>query len=171
MVKRLGLGLGIGVVLGVLLGYGLFQIIPSAMSGGLGYVFAAITGVLVGLVAGKPIWAKGAAVEAGLKAGIGALLGCAILFGLRFLSFDIPGMAMIPTASIGHHAIAPLAAISTLLAVFYEIDNSGGEEEPDKNAPTRKRVSVPPVGKKGKAPIDDALLDEEEAPAKKKGKA
>lgn len=167
MLKRLGFGLIIGVVLGGLLGYGLFQLIPSAMAGGLGYVFAAVTGVLVGLVAGKPIWAKGAAVEAGLKAGIGAALACGILFGIRFLGFSLPEIAGIPSKAIGYHAIGSLLAISTVLAVFYELDNSGDEE--DKNAPTRKRVSVPPGGKKPamKAATDDDELLEDEPAAKK----
>jgi hypothetical protein len=172
MLKRLGLGLLIGIVLGGLLGYGLGQVPGALMGGALGYVFAAVTGVLVGLVAGKPIWAKGAGVEAGLKAGIGALLGCALLFGLRFLSFNVPSLAGIADAPIGRHPIGALVAISTLLAVFYEIDNSGGDDEKDieKHAPTRKRVDGGPVSKKGAALADDESL-EDEAPAKKKGKA
>src|SRR5258708_26985803 len=110
MLKRLLIGLAVGILVGGLAGYGLFQVLPSAMAGGLGYVFAAVVGVLVGLVAGKPIWAKGAAVEAGLKAGIGALLACAILFGLRFLSFHVPALAGIPEATLGRHAVGALAA-------------------------------------------------------------
>ena len=171
MLKRLGLGLAIGIVLGALLGYGLSQIPGSLMAGALGYVFAAVTGVVVGLVAGKPIWAKGAGVEAGLKAGIGALLSCALLFGLRFLSFSVPGMAGIASAPIGQHPVGALVAISTLLAVFYELDNSGGEEDIEKHAPTRKRVEGEgPVSKKGARVADDESL-EDEVPAKKKGKA
>jgi hypothetical protein len=169
MVKRLGIGLAIGIVLGGLLGYGLFQVLPWGMAGGLGYVFAAVTGILVGLVAGKPIWAKGAGVEAGLKAAIGAVLGCALLFGLRFLSFKVPTIADIPGDIVGRHPIGALLAISTALAVFYEIDTSGDEEQVDKNAPTRKRVEEG-GGKKLRAGVDG---DEEERPAasKKKGKA
>ena len=44
----------------------------------LAYVAAALTGVLTGLVAGKPIWASGAKIEAGLKAVFGALLGAGL---------------------------------------------------------------------------------------------
>ena len=169
MLKRLGLGLVIGVVLGALLGYGLSQLGATLMAGALGYVFAAVAGVLVGLVAGKPIWAKGAGVEAGLKAGIGALLGCALLFGLRFLSFTVPSVAGLDAAPIGQHPIGALVAISTLLAVFYEIDNSGGEEDIEKHAPTRKRVDAGPASKKRVR--GDEALEDEAPPVKKKGKA
>jgi hypothetical protein len=169
MLKRLGIGLAIGIVVGVALGYGLFQVFPAAMAGALGYVFAAITGVVVGLVAGKPIWAKGAGVEAGLKAGIGAVLSCALLFGIRFLGFSVPAVAGIPSAPIGHHAIGALLAISTVLAVFYELDNSGSEED-EKNAPTRKRVEGEAPSKRMRMTAEGE--DEEVAPpSKKKGKA
>jgi hypothetical protein len=161
------LGLAIGIVLGGGIAYGLFKVLPDAMSGGLGYVFAAVTGVLVGLVAGKPIWAKGALIEAGLKATIGAALACGILFGIRFLHLDIPAIADIPSAELGRHAITSLTSIATLLAVFYEIDNSGSGEDDSKNAPTRQRVSQAP----GKSRVADIEESDEAAPAKGKRKA
>lgn len=167
MLKRLLLGLVIGLVVGGGIAYGLFQLLPGAMAGGLGYVFAAVTGILVGLVAGKPIWAKGALIEAGLKATIGAALACGLLFGLRFLHVDIPAIADIPHEEIGRHAITSLASIATLLAVFYEIDNSGGDEADAKNAPTHQRVSQVP----GKSRVADIADEEDSAPAKSKRKA
>ena len=169
MLKRLVFGLVIGILVGGAAGYGLFQVLPTAMAGGFGFVFAALVGVLVGLVAGKPIWAKGAAIEAGLKAIIGAALGCAILFGLRFLGFSVPAMAGIGEAVVGRHPVGSLLAIATVLAVFYEIDNSGGGEEQDKNAPTRKRVEGGPSSKKR---VESDGVDEEapaSAAAKKRG--
>ena len=169
MLKRLVLGLVLGVLVGGLAGYGLFQVLPTAMAGGLGYVFAAVVGVLVGLVAGKPIWAKGAQIEAGLKALIGALLGCAILFGLRFLGFTVPAVAGIGEAVVGRHPVGSLLAISVLLAVFYEIDNSGGDEE-DKNAPTRKRVEGGPASKK-RVEAGDGIEEEVASTSKKRGGA
>jgi len=98
MLKRLIVGLVIGIVAGAALGFGLLQLLANPMSGALGYAFAAMTGVLVGLVAGKPIWAKGALVEAGLKAFIGALLACGLLFGLRFVPLTLPALAGAPAA-------------------------------------------------------------------------
>ncbi|MGZ3422095.1 MAG: hypothetical protein ACXVEF_37010 [Polyangiales bacterium] len=164
MLKRLVVGLILGLVIGGFLGYGLFQLLPTAMSGILAYAFAAVTGVIVGLVAGKPIWAKGGAIEAGLKAFVGALLACGILFGLRFLSFKVPAVAMFPAEEIGKHPLASLMAISTVLAMFYEIDNDAPKEEP------KARLSSV-GGPKARVAADDLEgLDEEEAapPAKKR---
>jgi hypothetical protein len=162
MFKRLIVGLVIGLVLGGLLGYGLFQVLPGVMAGVLGYAFAAATGVLVGLVAGKPIWAKGAAVEAGLKAFVGALLAMGILFGIRFIGVTIPAIAELPAAELGRHPITSLGAIAVLLSVFYELDNTGGDEEDTPKA----RVA----GDKARIANDgvDALEEEEPAAAKKK---
>ncbi len=159
MLKRLILGLVIGVVIGGLAGYGVTQVLPAAMAGALGYALAAVVGVLVGLVAGRPIWAKGAAVEAGLKAIIGAALGCAILFGIRFLGFTIPEVGGIAAAPLGRHAVGALVAVATLLAVFYELDNGGGDDDVDKHAPTRKRVAS---GNAKSGAASDALDAEEE---------
>jgi hypothetical protein len=167
MLKRLVVGLILGILVGGLAGYGLFQVLPTAMATGFGYFFAAVVGVLVGLVAGKPIWAKGALIEASLKAVIGAALGCAILFGIRFLGFTIPAVAGIPAAEVGKHAVGSLLAVATLLAVFYEIDNSGGDDK-DENAPTRARVEGGAGDKKRVASGGDGV--EEEAPPEK-GKA
>lgn len=162
MLKRLLVGLLIGVVLGGLLGYGLFQVLPTAMAGILAYAFAAATGVLVGLVAGKPIWAKGAAVEAGLKAFVGALLAMGILFGIRFIGVTIPAMAEFPAAELGRHPLTALGAIAVLLSVFYELDNTGGDEE---EAP-KARVA----GDKARIATDgvDGLEEEEPSAAAKK---
>lgn len=162
MLKRLIVGLVIGVVLGGLLGYGLFQVLPWAMGGVLGYAFAAVTGVLVGLVAGKPIWAREAAVEAGLKAFVGALLSVGILFGIRYLGVTIPALADLPAAEIGRHPIASLAAIATVLAVFYELDNNGGEDEAPKARVAGDKARIASNG------VD--ALEEEEAPAAAKKK-
>lgn len=161
MLKRLLVGLVIGLLVGGLLGYGLFQVLPSAMAGALGYAFAAVTGVIVGLVAGKPIWAKEGGIEAGLKAFVGALLAMGILFGIRYLGLQIPAVAEIPTAEIGRHPIASLAVISTLLAVFYELDNTGGGEDAPKArvAGDKARIATGET---------DVLDDEEQIAAKKK---
>lgn len=162
MAKRLVVGLVMGVLIGGLFGFGLAQLSTGLMAGALGYLLAAATGVLTGLVAGKPIWAKGAQIEAGLKAGVGALLGAGLLFGLRFVPLSLPTLAGIPGAELGRHAVASLAAVSTLLAVFYELDNDSssdegeGKKRVDAGASTGARVSTA-----------DDLADEDEAPAAK----
>ncbi len=163
--KRLVVGLVLGVLIGGLFGFGLAQASTSLMAGGLGYLLAAAVGVLTGLVAGKPIWAKGAQIEAGLKAFFGALLGAGILLGLRFVPLSLPGLAGIPAAELGRHAVASLAAVSTLLAIFYELDNTDAPAEEEK-----KRVDTS-AGTKSR--VADEGLDDEAEPAaeKKKGKA
>jgi hypothetical protein len=166
MLKRLLLGIVLGVILGGLLGYGLFQVLPGAMAGVLGYVFAAATGVVVGLVAGKPIWAKGAAIEAGLKAFVGALLSMGLLFGIRFVGVTIPEVAGIPAAELGKHAVASLTTIATLLAIFYELDNTGGDET---DAPKKRVARAATDGDKTRVATEDDLLEGEE-PAARKGK-
>jgi hypothetical protein len=161
MLKRLIVGLVIGIVLGGALGFGLLQLLAEPMGGALGYAFAAITGVLVGLVAGKPIWAKGALVEAGLKAFVGAALACGILFGLRFVPLSLPAIATAESAKLGYHAFGALMAVATVLAVFYEIDNTGGDEDEaaGKGASARKRVAGPT----STAGVDELEDVEEEA--------
>ena len=168
MLKRLLTGLVLGLVVGSIFGYALFRVAPDAMSGVLGYAFAALVGVVIGLVAGKPIWAKGAGVEAGLKAAIGAVLGCGLLLALRYVPLHVPALGEVPAAQLGRHLIGSLAAISTLLAVFYELDNSG-DDDSAKHAPTRKRVTSPPTPKRlGTASAEDDDASEPPAPSKRK---
>ncbi len=166
MLKRLVVGLLIGIVVGAGLGYGLLQLLgDDPMSGALGYAFAAGTGVLVGLVAGKPIWSKGALVEAGLKAVVGAALACGILFGLRFVPFTLPAIAGAGAAPLGRHAFGALMAVATLLSVFYEIDNDGAEPKSGgKAAGAPKRIAAPSSG--GGAAEDLEGLEEQESGAK-----
>src|ERR1700752_3726591 len=89
MLRRLLVGLVLGFIVGGLVAAGMvagLHIVDFAfITGGaaLAYLAAAVTGVLTGLVAGKPIWASGAKVEAGLKAFFGALIGVGLMFALR----------------------------------------------------------------------------------------
>src|ERR1700733_2205698 len=89
MLRRLLIGLVLGLIVGGLaaaaLVAGLHMPLFALDTGGivLAYLAAAVTGVLTGLVAGKPIWASGAKIEAGLKAFFGALLATGLLFALR----------------------------------------------------------------------------------------
>src|SRR5882672_2772040 len=84
MVRRLFVGLVLGLVVGGLLVAGLkVDTFLGSGGGAIAYLAAALTGVMTGLVAGKPIWAPGAKVEAGLKALFGALLGAGAMFALR----------------------------------------------------------------------------------------
>ena len=67
MLKRLLLGLLIGAIVGGLVAAGAIAGLGAAvmpMGPFFAFVLAAATGVLTGLVAGKPIWAKGGQIEA-----------------------------------------------------------------------------------------------------------
>src|SRR5271170_1592032 len=89
MLRRLLIGLVLGLVVGGLAAAGLVAGLHMTMfdagTGGivLAYIAAALTGVLTGLVAGKPIWASGAKIEAGLKAFFGALIAGGLMFAAR----------------------------------------------------------------------------------------
>lgn len=182
MLKRLLFGLVFGLVVGGLLaaavikGVGIYAFTGSAGSVALAYIFAAVTGVLVGLVAGKPIWASGGQIEAGLKAVVGAGVASAAMWAMRrWLGLDLNFHELgitpaIPTAA-GLLPAVTLPLIAAVLGAFYEADNTPSPED-EKGAKSSKGKA--PASKKEKVRIsdktdeedssDDALL---EAPAKK----
>jgi len=124
------------------------------------YLLAPIAGVLVGLVAGKPIWAKGARIEAGLKAAFGAALGAALMFALRrWGSFSIDLSAIgLGQGQLGTHPATALPIVTTLMALLFEVDNmfGGGEDKTGGGTTTRKRIA---------AGGDDSGSQEQEEPA------
>ena len=180
MIGRLLVGILKGLVLGALVGFGLLKIsaglaFPGAV---IAYVAAAATGVLIGLIAGQPIWAKDAKIEAGMKAGVGALLGVGLMFAARrWLTMDVPAFLLDVTRSVapteagantlGNFGMTALAAIAALLGGFYDADNT---PEPDK--PEAKDQKTPaPKARIAQPPDDEELDDEVEAePEKKKSK-
>jgi len=163
MLVRLLIGIIKGVVVGALVGFGLWKLGLVALPLVVAYLAAAATGVLIGLVAGKPIWAKDAKIEAGMKAAVGALLGAGLMYAARrFLTMPLPfmlGPFTSPDASIGETAMTSLAAVAALLGGFYEADNDEAPAEP--KPPANKRLA--PGGKRiaPQSKADD--LDEDEA--------
>src|SRR5579862_9499803 len=86
MFRRLIVGIVVGVVTGALVAAAMIKglgIVTLGSTAFLAYAAAAVTGIVIGLVAGKPIWAKGAWIEVGLKAFFGALLAAGAMFALR----------------------------------------------------------------------------------------
>lgn len=123
------------------------------------YLLAPVAGVLVGLVAGKPIWAKGARIEAGLKAVFGAALGAAMMFALRrwgHLNIDL-GAIGLGQGQLGTHPATALPIVTTLMALLFEVDNmfGGGEDKKDGGSTTRKRIAT----------SEDSGSQEQEEPA------
>jgi hypothetical protein len=153
MVRRLLLGLVIGLLMGGLVAAGLvggLHITTFMGTGGavLAYLSAALTGVLTGLVAGKPIWATGAKIEAGLKAFFGALLAAGLMFALRQWAGGLhaPITAVTPEdLPVGDLPAAALPIIAALLGGFFELDNTpGGPEDAKKkgeSSGSKKRIA------------------------------
>src|ERR1700691_941885 len=150
MLRRLLVGLVLGLVVGGLVVGGLvaagfvrgLHILPFGDGTGgalFAYASAAVTGVLTGLVAGKPIWASGAKIEAGLKAFFGALIAAGLMFALRrWGNIQAPNIALLmPNADpdlvhkalIGDVPALALPAVAAVLGGFFELDNTGGADK------------------------------------------
>ena len=189
MLRRLLIGLVLGVIVGGLaaaaLVAGLHMPLFADDTGGtvLAYLAAAVTGVLTGLVAGKPIWASGAKIEAGLKAFFGALIAAGLMFALRKwgtihppdLALLMPGASAedVQAAFIGSVPALALPAVAAVLGGFFELDNTGVDKDEAKGdaSKTKKRVADDKANGKGKARVADGDADEAEeaAPAAPKG--
>lgn len=135
MLGRLLIGIVKGLMVGSLLGFGLVKLGMAVPGVVVAYLAAAVTGVLVGLVAGKPIWAKDAKIEAGTKAFVGALLALGLMAAARnWLMVPLPISlgSLVPDSAqltLGGFAMTALAAIAGLLGGFYEADNDSTGEE------------------------------------------
>lgn len=186
MLARLLIGIVKGLVVGGLIGFGLVKLMGLGVfmsHAWLAYVAAALTGVLIGLVAGKPIWAKDAKIEAGMKAFVGALLGAGLMFAVRkWLTMPLPLPESVISAlgaakadqplTLGNFAMTSLAAIAALLGGFYDADNT---PEPAQDASKASGAKAPAQADGAKkriaASADDELEDEElDASEKKRGK-
>jgi hypothetical protein len=158
MLKRALVGLLKGVLIGAVLGltcvYGLGMPVFAAWAA---YLVAVVTGALTGLVAGKPIWAKGARIEAGLKSGVGALLAAGAMFAIRqWLNVPV-NLGALGHGLVGELPIASIPLVAATLALLFELDNTKEPEQPEK-----KRVETGPaeLGSADSA-LDAALLEEE----------
>lgn len=154
MLRRLLVGLVLGLVVGALVAAGLVaglgvRVFAGAGGAVLAYFAAAVTGVLTGLVAGKPIWASGAKVEAGLKAFFGALLAAGVMFALRqwagAWTLDLPAIGVSGRTAVGDLPAASLPLLAAVLGGFFELDNTGQDQGDGKGAGAtkgRQRVSA-----------------------------
>ncbi|WP_438016807.1 hypothetical protein WMF18_39410 [Sorangium sp. So ce315] len=184
MLGRLILGIVKGLIVGGLLGFGLAKLGLAAPSAIVAYLAAALAGVLVGLVAGKPIWAKDAKIEAGMKAAVGALLGAGLMYAARrWLTLPVPvplgelgganlslGEAAGSPGTIGGLAITSLAAIAALLGGFYEADNDPSDEATPGAKPEAKAAAGGNKRIAASAAADDLEDDLDVEPEKKRSK-
>ncbi|HSO40318.1 MAG TPA: hypothetical protein VLT33_47660 [Labilithrix sp.] len=178
MLKRLIVGLILGTVIGAVVAAILVQGLGMVMFSNavFAYLAAAATGVITGLVAGKPIWAADGKIEAGLKAFFGILLGLGGMFALRTWGNVHVDLSMLKAGEgmLGYLPAASLPIIAGVLSAFYEIDNSpseGGKKDDD--ATSSAASSKKSAGKKVRVEAEDEAEDDEEVEepaAKKKGR-
>jgi hypothetical protein len=184
MLRRLLLGLVLGLIVGGLMAAAVVAGLKMpAFAGGIGiaiaYAVSSLTGVLTGLVAGKPIWASGAKIEAGLKAVFGALLGAGLMFALRMWAaswtIDVGLLGAAGHGSVGELPAASLPLIAAVLGSFFELDNTGKDGAVAKAAPAKERMRTPAQAKSAvksrrvaEPPGSEEGDDEEIAPSRAK---
>src|SRR5512136_2746986 len=172
---RLLSGLLKGLVLGAVAGFALAKLgfdVPAAL---VAYGAAAIVGVLVACIAGKPIWAKGARIEVGMKALVGALLAPALLYVARRwvtfeLPFDLGGVVGLESvkAPIGTWAITSYAMVAAVLAAFFDVDNDPRSEPAAKDKaakPAAQRIEAAETAPAGREDVELGSAGESEPTA------
>lgn len=168
MLKRLTVGLIEGLVLGAVMALVTIKVLGLAsFAGAIAYLVAVVVGALTGLVAGKPIWAPGAKIEAGLKAFVGALLAGGLLWMLRrFAQVDVDlGAFGAGAGKIGELPAVSLPLIATALSLLFELDNTGeGKGQAAGEALPKARVEMAEVTE-GLDAVDDET--EADAPARR----
>ena len=178
MLGRLIIGIIKGLVVGGLIGFGLLQLGFAVLPAWLAYIAAAITGILIGLIAGKPIWAKDAKIEAGMKAVVGALLGAGLMFAARrWLTMSLPTellsrigvMTKSETMRLGTFPITALATIAAVLGGFYDADNTPEPEgQAKKDADGSAQAKAGPQKRIAAPPQEDELDEDLDASADEK---
>jgi hypothetical protein len=120
MLRRLIFGMVVGLFVGGALAAGFARLIGTSflLPGGFFIALgaAALVGALTGVVAGKPIWADGAKVE--------ALLGAGGMLALRRWGGDFPGPEWLGGhAPIGQLPEVSLPLLAAALGALFGLDN------------------------------------------------
>jgi hypothetical protein len=181
MLKRLFVGIFIGVLMGglaaaaLIKGLGVLSFATATMGTGLAYIAALAVGACIALIAGKPIWAKGAWIEVGLKAFFGSLLAAGGMFALRRwggMPVDLSHFGL-GEGTLGTLPATSLPIIATALSVIFEVDNTDPPEADDKAtakpaAASPKRVASGNSTKEGLRVATEEREEEEAAVPNKK---
>ena len=172
MPLRLVLGLLKGILLGGLVGYALAVAGLAAPGALIAYPLAAVVGMAIATVAGKPIWAKDARIEVGMKAAAGAIVAPGLMWlarsfltlGLPFETSLLPGVSS-AAVTLGTFSITSLALVAAVLGGFFEADNQPAPPDEKKGGGgPKKRIDAasPPTA------VADELEDEVEEPARRR---
>ena len=167
MLKRLIVGLILGTIIGAVVAAVLVQGLGMVLfsNAAFAYLAAAATGVITGLVAGKPIWSADGKIEAGLKAFFGVLLALGGMFALRTWANVHLDLSMLKAGegTLGSLPAASLPIIAAVLAGFYEIDNSPNADGEKKDDSAGSASSKKGSGKKVRVADEDEVAEDEEA--------
>jgi hypothetical protein len=163
VLARALVGLVKGGSVGALAAAGLLYWFGLTAFGGLPFAIVSVvlTAALAGLVSGRPIWAPGARVEAGLKAFSGALLGVGLLLLLRrYVSFEVALPFGLGQGTPGDLPVVALPLVAAVLGMLFEADHTGS----DSRAPTApNRAEMTPgrarVGAKEEPAAPEAAED------------
>jgi hypothetical protein len=139
MLKRLVRGLVAGSAPGVGIAV-LLSRLGISWTAVAAYAAAAVVGAVAGLVAGTPVWHKGAKVEGALKAVVSAFIAAVVMFGIRkWLPVPVLDLGNVSggRGPIGELPLIALPLIGTALAWVLEVDDAFG---PDPAPAVRRRV-------------------------------
>ena len=142
MLRRLLLGVRKGALIGGLVGsLWVFVLGIPLVVGVLRYLAAILTGVFAALVAGKPIWSRGAWIEVLLKSVVAAALGAGVMYAFRSWLDATISVGPLGQGLLSTLPFVMLPLLATVLAVFFEVDNTDepATETPDERA-QRQRV-------------------------------
>jgi len=116
-----GLIFGVCGALGIIVECGAFTVGATAA-----YLLAAATGVVMGVIAGKPCWARNAGLECALKAVFGASVATFCVFLLRrWVPLDVDLRSFhAGSGSLGALPAAFLPLVAMALACLYELDDT-----------------------------------------------
>jgi hypothetical protein len=136
-VLKLILGLLKGALVGGAIGYGAFA---AGMDGGLLWLVYGVAGALVGLIAGRPLWAlitdkDGTSWVSILKSLFGFGVGCGLyaLVGKVWGGFELSLSFLDETPRLFQHWQPVFAAsVGGFLGAFFEIDDAIGGDAPAK---------------------------------------
>ncbi len=150
---KLVLGLLKGLVVGVAVGYGAFA---AGLGGGFNWITYGVIGALVGLVAGRPLWAlitdkDGTTWVSVLKAifGYGVGVGIYALVAKAWGGFELELSFLSHTPRLVQHWQPVMGgAIGAFLGAFFEIDDAiGGDDKPTAGKKPVARLAAKPAAK------------------------